>query len=70
MSGMRFDEALNARLGQLLERHFRPIFGRGWAFTIIARRPGDDEADVLVTSDDLDEVAALIQRSKSREQVG
>ena len=61
---------LNAQLGNILARHVEPIFKAGTKLTIIARTPGNVEADVLVTRDDLDEVAALVERSKTREVVG
>lgn len=61
---------LNAQLGNILARHVEPIFNVGTKLTIIARTPGNVEADVLVTSDDLDEVAALVERSKARGSVG
>jgi hypothetical protein len=60
---------LNAQLGNILARHVEPIFKAGTKLTIIARTPGNIEADVLVTSDDLSEVAALVERSKSRDVV-
>jgi len=60
---------LHARLVNVLERHVEPIFKPGTKLTIIARTPGNAEADALVTSDDLDEVAALVERSKSREAI-
>lgn len=68
MSGL--NATLNAKLGGILERHVEPIFKRGTRLTIIARTPGNDEADVIVTSDELPEIAALIERSKAREPVG
>lgn len=61
---------LQAKLANVLMRHIEPIFKRGTEFTLIARTPGMPEADVLVTSDNLDEVAALIKRSKAREVIG
>lgn len=61
---------LNAQLGNILKRHVEPIFKAGTKLTIIARTPWSVEADVLVTSDDLDEVAALVERSKACEVVG
>lgn len=58
---------LTGKLGHILATHVEPIFKRDTKFTLIARKPGDSDADVLVTSDDLNEVAALIERSKTRE---
>ena len=60
---------LQDRLAGVLMQHVEPIFKRGTQFTLIARTPGMPEADVLVTSDDLNEVAALIERSKEREVI-
>ncbi len=57
---------LNQRLGEILARHVAPIFKPGTRLALIARTPGNDEADVLVTDDDLASLAALIGRSKSR----
>ena len=42
------------------------LFDPDVRLTLIARLPGDDEADLVVTSDDLDEVASVIARSFSR----
>lgn len=41
--------------------HFKP----GAKITVIVRRPGKPEADFLMTSDDLPEVAELIDRRKT-----
>lgn len=60
---------IHARLGAILERHVEPIFKAGTRLTIIARTPGNDEADVLVTSDDIPSLAALLERSAAREVV-
>ncbi len=60
---------LQQELTKVLIRHVEPIFKSGTQFTLIARTPGMPSADVLVTSDDLDEVAALIERSKAREVI-
>ena len=61
---------LNAKIAAILQRHVEPIFKPGTKLTIIARTPGNNEADVLVSSDDLSELSALIERSKAREPVG
>lgn len=60
---------LNAQLGAILDRHVAPIFKPGTRLAIIARTPGNDEADVLVTDDDIASLAALLERSKAREAV-
>ena len=54
-----------------LDRIERDVFkrGSGMRLTFIARDPRNPEADMLVSEDDLDEIAALIERSKNREQV-
>jgi hypothetical protein len=65
----RFRHDLNAKLGAILEDHVEPIFKRGALLTLIARTPGNDDADVLVTSDSLDEIAKLVERSKARPEV-
>lgn len=66
----RTQERLNAMLGNVLARYVEPIFKAGTKLTIIARTPGNSDADVLVTSDDLDAIAELVERSKAREEVG
>jgi hypothetical protein len=66
MSDIGANRMLQWKLAGILERHVEPIFKPGTKLTIIARTPGNDEADVLVTSDNLDELAKLIERSKNR----
>jgi hypothetical protein len=62
---------LNARIGWLLDKHLAPIFKPGTQLTFIARTPGNDEADVLVTTErDLNDVVALALRSLGRAAVG
>lgn len=58
---------LQQRLAGVLARHVEPIFKAGTRLTILARTPGNDEADVMVTSDSLDGIAALVERSRNRE---
>lgn len=65
----RTQQQLTALLGNVLAQHVEPIFKAGTRFTIIARTPGNSDADVLVTDDDLDEIAAAIERSKGRDEV-
>jgi hypothetical protein len=60
---------LTAQLSTILERHVEPIFKPGTKLTVIARTPGNNEADVLVTNDDINESAALVARCKAREEV-
>lgn len=57
-------------LGLHIERHLAEIeklFKPHVKLTLIARTPGNDEADVLMTKDDLSEVAKLIQRREAGE---
>ena len=60
---------LQWKLAGILERHVERIFKPGTKLTIIARTPGNNEADVLVTNDKLPELAKLIERSKAREEL-
>ena len=60
---------LQAKLVSVLVTHIEPIFKPGTKFAVIARTPGNDDADVIVTDDDLESLKALIDRSKSREAV-
>jgi hypothetical protein len=46
-----------------LERVFKP----GTRLTFLARTPDNDEADLLVTADSLDAIAAAVERAKRRE---
>jgi hypothetical protein len=66
----RTQAQLTAMLANVLAKHVEPIFKAGTRFTIIARAPGNNEADVLVSDDDLDEIVALVERSKGRPEVG
>lgn len=58
---------LQAALVKVLVQRIEPLFKPGTKFAVIARTPGNDEADVIVTDDDLDAIKALIDRSKTRE---
>lgn len=54
------------------EMHLNRIhenFVPGSKVTLIVRTPGNDEADFLLTIDDLNEVAKVIERSKRRASV-
>ena len=62
-------DLLQAKLVNVLVKHIEPIFKPGTKFAVIARTPGNDEADVIVTDDDLDALKSLIDRSKSRDAV-
>jgi hypothetical protein len=62
---------LNARIGWLLDKHLAPIFKPGTQLTFIARTPGNDEADVLVTTErDVNDIVAVGLRSLGRAAVG
>lgn len=45
-----------------IERLFKP----GARLTLIVRRPGDAEQDFMLSSDDLHEAIAVLERSKMR----
>jgi hypothetical protein len=63
--------ALNDRIGNALARHLEPIFKPGVKLTLIARTPGNNEADVLVSAEsDLQDVMDLITCSMSRNVIG
>lgn len=64
-----FESRLNNKLGLILQHHVAPIFKAGTRLTIIARTPDNNEADVLVSDDDIDSILALLERSKSRKPV-
>lgn len=56
-----------------VERHLtqlEKVFVKGTKLTLIARLPGNDEADILLTMDDFDEIAKVVERSKRRPNVG
>lgn len=55
---------------EVIREHIEPLFVNGAKISVIVRIPGNNEADVLVSSDTLDELAAVIERSRSRQQVG
>lgn len=63
--------ALNDRIAHALERHIEPIFKRGTKVTLLARTPGNNEADVLVSSEgDLQDVLDMVARSMQRNVIG
>lgn len=68
-TGMTVDQMLLGKLSAVLATRVAPIFLPGTKLAILARTPGDDRADVLVTDDDIDDLIALLQRSKAREEV-
>lgn len=63
------DMMLLEKLGAVLAARVAPLFKPGTRLAIIARTPGNDLADVLVTDDNIDSLIALLQRSKAREEV-
>ena len=60
------------RLAQVRERiaeHMDAIleeFKSGAKVTVLVRTPGNNDADLLLTNDDLGEVSAMVERSKTR----
>lgn len=50
------------QIGGIIDRHIAPIFKSGAKFTVLARSPGFDDADVVVTSDDDAGVLAIVGR--------
>lgn len=56
-------------LGGILQGHVLPMFLPGTKVTLIARTPGDDGADVMVSNDNLDDLGMLIERGKQRNDI-
>ncbi len=55
------------RVRAIIERHLNdiaPLFVAGMRVTFIARNPASDEQDMVITADDLSEVAKVIDRRK------
>lgn len=44
------------------------IFADGVKLTLIARLPGDDEQDVLITTDTMEGIRGVVARSDEREE--
>jgi hypothetical protein len=66
----RENALLHDRICGVLTRHLEPLFVKGMQLTFIARFPGNDESDVLVTSEaDLNDITKVVQRSLSRPDV-
>lgn len=63
------DQALLAKIADILVKHVEPIFKDEVKITLIVRLPGNNDADVVVSSDDINELTALIERGKAREVV-
>ncbi len=64
-----FNKGLLLKLAIILQNHVEPIFKDDVRLTLIARTPGNDEADVLVSNDDLDELISFVERGKERNEV-
>jgi hypothetical protein len=59
---------LHEKLVGVLTRHIEPLFKPGVRFAIIARLPGNNEADVLVTNDKINELVDLLQRRRAAQE--
>lgn len=62
-------QRLMNKLCDVLVQRVEPLFKPGTKFAIIARTPGNDEADVIVSDDSIEGLMALLERSKSRKGV-
>lgn len=62
-------DQLHSRLCNVLLKNIESLFKPGTKFAVIARTPGNNEADVLVTDDSLAEIKALLDRSATREEI-
>ncbi len=59
-----------ARLGELVQEHLDDIsalFRPGAKVTLIVRHPGYPKRDFVITGDDWEGVAEVVERSKRRE---
>lgn len=61
----KFEDTFQTLCG-VLDEHVAPLFQPGVRLTIIVRDPLNDERDVLVSSDTIDSLIALLERSRSR----
>lgn len=57
----------HAAIASVMENRLAPIFRPGVKLTVIARTPGNDDADALVTNDDIDELDKLLCRTRGRQ---
>ena len=58
-------------VARVCEEHLHDIaelFKPGAKITLLVRRPGEPDQDFMLTIDDLDEVSAMLERSKTREE--
>ncbi len=61
---------LKSQVIAALMKHIEPLFRDGTEITLIARVPGNNEADILITTErDMEEIKALVERSMKREVV-
>ena len=61
---------LMGAITNVLVKHLEPLFTPDVQLTIIARKPGNDEADVMVSSEaDLGELTKLVARSIERSPI-
>jgi hypothetical protein len=58
---------LQADIVRIIERQLEPLMVPSTKWTVIARQPDMDTADVLVTADSMDGIAGLLERSKARD---
>jgi hypothetical protein len=42
------------------------LFIPGNKITVLVRTPGNDNADMLLTNDDIEQIAAMVERAKTR----
>jgi hypothetical protein len=70
MMSAAIKQTLHRNITNILVTKIEPMFKDGVEITLIARTPGNSEADVLVTSErNFDEIKALVDRSAAREAV-
>lgn len=64
---MTLKELLFERLVEIATSQIEPLFTTGVEVTIIVRQPDNDEGDVLVSTDSIDNLRRLLDRSERRE---
>lgn len=55
-------DMLTAKIGQAIDARIAPLFRGQPKITVLVRLPDNDEADVLVTSDDDAGIRAIVER--------
>lgn len=60
-------DMLTAKIGRAIDQHIAPLFTGRPRITVLVRFPANDEADVLVTSDDDAGIRAIVDRRTSKE---